>query len=556
MQKLRRYLLGLLPAVSFAGALIYALYAHSAGSAAAPGQCSPVGRLPRVQPDYGQTVIPPNIAPLNFLIKESGTHYFVRIYSKQGRSIEVSSRSPKIVIPQRPWHKLLERSRGEELHFDVFVKQPGEKPPTKTQNTQWDRFLTITSKIAGEDIDDYLVYRRIHPACRAWADMGIYQRNLRDFKESLVLNNGYFGDGCLNCHTFCPNHPDKMLIAIRSSEYGSPELLVKDGMINKIGTKFGYASWHPSGRVVAYSINEVNQFFHSARNEVRDVIDLDSLLAYYLVDSKTAKTSPNISKKDRLETYPAWSADGRYLYFCSAPLSWSDRNVIPQSYDQIKYDLMRISYDLERDQWGELETVLSANQTGRSILLPRISPDGRRLLFCMCDYGCFPVYQQSSDLYMMDLEAAQDQSHERQRVENYKSTDDIGRTTFEYKRLDINSDQSESWHSWSSNSRWIAFSSKRQSGVFTRIYLAYVDEGGNVCKPLLLPQKDPTYYDSCLWTYSVPELIAQPVRVTKEKLARVLRGSQKIPVEMPITMATPKAGTLPIHDEPWQQGRQ
>jgi hypothetical protein len=219
--------------------------------------------------------------------------------------------------------------------------------------------------------------------------------------------------------------------------------------------------------------------------------------------------------------------------------------VIPARYNEIKYDLLRISYDLDRDQWGELETILSAKDTGLSILLPRISPDGRWLLFCMCEYGCFPVYQQSSDLYMMDLKTLAPVSRQ----------EDAGRQ-FAYKRLDINSDQSESWHSWSSNSRWIAFSTKRQSGVFTRIYLAYVDEAGNVCKPLLLPQKDPTYYDSCLWTYSVPELIAEPVRFTKEKLARVLRGSQKISVAMPITMATPKAGTLPAHDEPWQQGRQ
>lgn len=545
MRKLRRYLLPLLLVVPFAGVLIYVLCERKADSAAVPGQCSPVGRLPRIQPDYGQTVIPPNIAPLNFLVQESGTHYFIRIYSRQGRPIEVLSRSAKIAIPERPWHKLLEHNRGQELHFDIFVKPQPTKPSEETQNAQWNKFLSVTSKIAGENIDNYLVYRKIHPACGAWAEMGVYQRNLHSFEESLVLNNGYFGDGCLNCHTFCANQPDKMLIAIRSAEYGSPELLVKDGVINKIGTKFGYASWHPSGRVVAYSINEISQFFHSARDEVRDVIDLDSLLAYYLVDSKTAKTSPNISKKDRLETYPSWSPDGQYLYFCSAPLWWSQRNAIPARYNEIKYDLLRISYDLDRDQWGELETILSAKDTGLSILLPRISPDGRWLLFCMCEYGCFPVYQQSSDLYMMDLKTLAPVSRQ----------EDAGRQ-FAYKRLDINSDQSESWHSWSSNSRWIAFSTKRQSGVFTRIYLAYVDEAGNVCKPLLLPQKDPTYYDSCLWTYSVPELIAEPVRFTKEKLARVLRGSQKISVAMPITMATPKAGTLPAHDEPWQQGRQ
>jgi len=329
-----------------------------------------------------------------------------------------------------------------------------------------------------------------------------------------------------------------MLIGLRSSKYGSSALLVENGTVNNIGTKFGYTSWHPSGRVAAYSINKVILFFHSASSEVRDVLDLDSLLAYYVVGSQTVKTAPAISKKDRLETYPAWSPDGRYLYFCSAPLTWSDLNVIPPDYSEIKYDLFRVSYDVDRDKWGEQETVLSSRDTGLSILLPRISPDGRWLLFCMSNYGCFPVYQHSSDLYMIDLEVAQQTGQ------------------YEARRLQINSDESESWHSWSGNSRWIAFSSKRQSGVFTRSYLSYVDEKGKVYKPILLPQKDPSYYDSSLWTYSVPELIREPVRVTKEKLGRVVRNSRKIPVLMPVTMATPKAMELPGKDEPWLTERE
>jgi len=83
-----------------------------------------------------------------------------------------------------------------------------------------------------------------------------------------------------------------------------------------------------------------------------------------------------------------------------------------------------------------------------------------------------------------------------------------------------------------------------------RSYFSYVDQTGKVYKPILLPQKDPTFYDSCLKTYSVPELVTQPVQATGEKLARVIRGSRKISVDMPITMATPKAGVAP---EPWQQ---
>lgn len=482
-----------------------------------------------ISPDYCGVTLPANIAPLNFLVKENGLQYSVNISSKQGPAIEIYSRTPAISIPQEQWRLLLKANRGEQLRIDVYAM---------TEEGRWSRFAPVINSIAREDVDDYLVYRRIHPVHSAWGSMGIYQRDLRNFDESLVLDNGYFKGGCLNCHSFCVNDPGKMLIGLRSSQYSSSALLVDKGRAQKIGTKFGYTSWHPSGRLAAYSINKVHQFFHSSAGEVRDVIDLDSLLAYYLVDSKTIKTSPQIARKDRLETYPTWSPDGRYLYFCSAPLTWRDRDVIPAEYDRIKYDLVRVSYDVESDRWGEAETLLSAEQTGKSILLPRISPDGRWLLFCMCDYGCFPVHRRSSDLYMIDLDAArQTGSHDP-------------------RRLEINSEDSESWHSWSSNGRWIAFSSKRQSGVFTRSYLAYVDERGKVYKPVLLPQKDPTHYDSCLWTYSVPELVTGPVRVTKEQLARVARSSEAVQAPMPVTMATPKIENAPGRDKPWSTERE
>jgi hypothetical protein len=72
---------------------------------------------------------------------------------------------------------------------------------------------------------------------------------------------------------------------------------------------------------------------------------------------------------------------------------------------------------------------------------------------------------------------------------------------------------------------------------------------GEAYKPLVLPQKDPLFYDSCLDTFNTPELVIGPIPVTGEKLARVVRGSAGVSVEMPITMATPKTGTLPEQDQ-------
>ena len=82
-----------------------------------------VGRPPQIHPDYADTVVPPNIAPLNFLVRESGSRYLVRIRSQQGRPIEVASRSGRIAIPERAWRELLDSNRGGRLH--ALVRSAG-----------------------------------------------------------------------------------------------------------------------------------------------------------------------------------------------------------------------------------------------------------------------------------------------------------------------------------------------------------------------------------------------------------------------------------------------
>jgi hypothetical protein len=479
--------------------------------------CTQIAHEPKIAPDYSGIVIPYNIAPLNFKITEKGQNYYVKIHSNHGSAIEIASKTGLIQIPLRKWRSLLNLNKGNKLLINVYVKDEGKK---------WHQFQSITNSIAKEDIDDTLVYRFMKPIYKWWKDIGIYQRNLTNYDVSQVLQGRSLGGGCLNCHSFVGNSPDTMTIGLRSQTYGSHTLLAQNGKARKIGAKFGYTAWHPSGRMAVYSMNKVRQFFHTGGLEVRDVVDLDSALLCYHVESEEVSCPPEISEKNRLETYPTWSPDGRYLYYCSSPILWQNRNIVPpENYDKLKYDLRRISYDIETGQWGQVETVLSADKTELSILLPRISPDGRFLLFCMCQYGCFPIYQPSSDLYLMDL------------------------ATGDYRKLNINSKYSESWHSWSSNSRWIAFSSKRRDGSLTRTYLSYVDETGRVHKPFIIPQKDPTYYDSLLETFSVPELIKGSIKTNKFLLARAARSEAPQVLDIPITAATPQAGTF----EPWQE---
>ncbi len=203
-------------------------------------------------------------------------------------------------------------------------------------------------------------------------------------------------------------------------------------------------------------------------------------------------------------------------------------------YDRIQYDLVRIAYDVETDKWGQIEIVLSASQTGKSIGMPRVSPDGRWLTFCLMDYGYFPTWKQESDLYVMDLQAPPQGGQ------------------FAFRPLDVNSDKSESWLTWSSNSRWIVFSSKRLHDVFTRLFISYVDADGKAYKPLLLPQEDPDFYESCLELFNTPELVIGPPPAAGETLAKVFRSRDGTTVSIPATMATPIARPAGSTRASWQ----
>lgn len=438
-------------------------------------------RPPRFSPDYSGVVIPPNLAPLNFVIEEADVvRHKVRIIPVRGEPVEVSGKSNSVVIPLQPWKKLLEADAGQPLYMDVFVQN---------DKGGWRNFDRVTNAVSSDAIDGYLVYRLLRPAYNIYGTLGIYQRELGNYDERPLLENRSLEEGCLNCHTFLQHRPERMALHIRHKESGNPMLLIRSNEVTRVDKTSGYLAWHPSGRLLTFSVNRFALMFHTA-GETRDLFDSASDLGIYRVDSNLVVTPPAIAQPDRLETWPSWAPDGRHLYLCSAPKLKMER------YKQVRYDLMRVSYDIDHDRWGEPETVVSARETRLSAAEPRVSPDGRWLLFCLAPYGNFPPYQAGSDLYLLDLSSRQ------------------------MRRLEINSDQSDAWHCWSSNGRWVVFSSKRRDGLFTRPYFSHVDQEGRFSKPLLLPQRDPSFYDSFVRTYNLPELIQSPVTVTPDELAR------------------------------------
>jgi dipeptidyl aminopeptidase/acylaminoacyl peptidase len=486
----------------FAATLILpALFVLSACQAHWPEDAQPVSRRPVLYPDYGETVIAPNIAPLNFEIKESGVRFLARIAGEKGGSVDVSSRDGRIVLPARAWKQLMAQNRGAAVRVTITVQDEGGA---------YRRFDAVRIDVAQEEVDRYVVYRLIPPVDHYSVLMGIYQRDLEGFSERPVIENQNFSvglDGCMNCHSFRRNRPDRMSLQIRSATFGRSMVVIKDGVPQKVDTSASgfskspaaYQDWHPDGRHIAFSVNRVMPLEHTIGDH-RDAWDNDSDLAVYDTDANQVSTTHDIADPDRRETWPSWSADGRYLYFCSAP------QVPMTQLNEVRYDLMRISYDAATGTWGRRETVLSAADAGMSAAQPKESPDGGWLLFSLSDHGYSPVYQPTSDLYVIDLKRG-------------------GRQPL----TALNSSRSDSWHSWSSNGRWIAFASSREGGVLSRIYFSYFDRNGQSHKPFVMPQQDPSFYESYTLTYNVPELIIEPVPVSPSQLGRAITAKAPLP---------------------------
>ncbi|WP_167608761.1 TolB family protein [Maribellus sediminis] len=440
--------------------------------------------LPHIKPDYTALTIPFNIAPLNFKVVDENEACVVKVVGADDQGFTVQSKNSIIQFPERKWKKLLSENKGKEISFQVFVKQSGK----------WLKLKSFSNQVSAQEIDPYLYYRLLYPGYESWTEISIVERSLDSFKEKVVIENNVVGQNCVNCHAFNNQNSDDFMFHMRGNLGGT---YFADGDdLKKVNLKTPemqngatYPRWHPSGKFVAFSSNKVVQQFHSMDNKKIEVSDLNSSLVMYDVAKNEMMQVPVDPDKQFMDTYPEWSPDGRYLYFCRAKQIAEDYD-----YQDTKYNLCRAEFDPETRSFNAPELVFDAEAIGKSVSFPRISPKGDVLVFTLHDYGCFSIWHKEADLYSIDL------------------------ADFQVTKCEGNSDFTESYHSWSTNSSWLVFSSKRDDGLTARPYISFVDENGNTSKPFILPQKDPEFYDEFIKTFNIPEFATADVHFKPGKL--------------------------------------
>lgn len=465
----------------------------AACSAQLPSEYDEKDELPRIYPDYVGVTVPANIAPLTFELDEEADGMIARYQRDDLEVVCMDKMQPSM----SQWQQLT--AQAGEISVDVFARH-GER---------WTHYRPFTITVSADSIDPWLSYRLIPPSYVSYEALTISQRCLENYDERVIYDNmlcGFEVDGqCINCHSYQQYNPERMQFHARQTHGGT--VVAYDGHLKKVNMQNDsilsagvYPAWHPWLKLIVYSTNLTHQSFFTTSRDKVEVYDSASDLIAYDLDNDEVTNIEN--RADELEVFPAWAPDGRTLYYSSAHFvrndSISDATAdIIAHYDSLHYYIYRKSFDPETRRFGPRELVVGAG----SALLPRISPDGRYLLFSVADHGVFHIWHHDADLWMMDLQTGESRPLE-----------------------EVNSPDTESYHSWSSNGRWIVFSSRRDDGMFTRPFFAHLGADGRFSKPFELPTADPDYHRQFLRSYNIPEFMSGPVTYGPHDFARVLKG--------------------------------
>lgn len=395
-----------------------------------PEKASSQAEEPEIFPDYRDVTVPVNISPLNFRLTREADHQYVLITGEKGGRLECDGQRSLRFDPDA-WRKLLEENAGSSLTLTCSSREAGG----------WKTWKSFQIHVDERPIDSHLVYRLIEPGYEKWHIVGIYQRDLESFDEKTIIRNDMTGYNCINCHSFCMNDPNRMMLHMRAVHDGT--YIIRGKEIERLKTKtkqtisnLTYPYWHPSGKYITTSVNDIKQFFHAVKEKKMEVFDLESDVVVYDVEQHKILSAASLITKDAFETFPAFSPDGKWLYFCSAPA-----REMPADYDKVRYHICRVAFDAE--------------------------------------------------IRMLELETRQP----------------VDMTL-------LNSADTESYHSWSSQSDWVVFSSRRDNGLYTLPYICRIQADGRPAKPFLLPQEDPEKYDYQLYSYNLPELVTGEVTIS------------------------------------------
>jgi tetratricopeptide (TPR) repeat protein len=311
----------------------------------------------------------------------------------------------------------------------------------------------------------------------AWRLLDIGQPHSRLMMEGLPT--------CVNCHSFSRDgsmlaldvdgpQNDKGLYGLVHVQKGT--VIRNEDVIHwssfaeeRASKRFGFMSqiW-PDGQYVVTSIENPGSHMRNFDERLFNGFYSDygfgqvfyptrGILAWYSRATGKLKPIPGADDPRFVQTSAFWSPDGKYLVFSRAEAKapyYPGQKLATYANDpnetQIQYDLYRIPFN--NGNGGVAEPVEGASNNGMSNSFPKVSPDGKWIVFVECKNGL--LMRPDSRLYLVPLQGGRARS------------------------LSSNTPRMNSWHSFSPNGRWLVFSSKGRS-LYTQLYLTHIDQNGN-----------------------------------------------------------------------------
>jgi hypothetical protein len=295
---------------------------------------------------------------------------------------------------------------------------------------------------------------------------------------------------CANCHSFSRDgklfgmdidvNQDKGAYAL--SKVSSNMVLTSDHFITwsdfnrwDEGKSMGlFSRISPDGKYVASTVKEKSFFAMIPDIEFSQFFfPIRGLIACYRIKERKIFALPGADDPNYVQTCPEWSFDGKYIVFARAGTKGKLEAIVGDKdfFDiepgerisdlnkkyPFRFDLYRLPFN--NGKGGTAEPLPGASHNGKSNYFPKFSPDGKWIVFTQSSNGL--AIQPDSKLFILPAGGG------------------IAR------KMKCNTDTMNSWHSWSPNSRWLVFSSKKNS-PYTELFLTHIDENGIDSPPVLI----------------------------------------------------------------------
>ena len=474
--------------------------------AAAPAAADATGaRLRITYPQEGTLFPPESVAPTFVWKDETGSvdRWYVVVRGNTGGDLLKAA----VDVPRwRPSEESWKQIKQQSSERDAEVIVAGVNRTKRATVLSSARVHVRTSK---DPVGDSLFYREVPlPFLKAVQDPSRirWRFGTIDMESGppIVLHDLPV---CGNCHSFADNGSVLGLDVDYGNDKGAYAIMpVSKHMVmndEKIITwadykradgelTFGLLSRvSPTGRYVISTVKDRSVFVALPDIMISQLFfPIKGILVVYDRETKTFAALPGADDPQYVQTNAVWSPDGKYIVFARAKAYYAkrleqqnsalvDEKDVPEFTVEKKpflYDLYRIPFN--DGKGGTPEPLEGASGDGMSNFFPKYSPDGKWIIFCKAK--SYMLLQPDSELYIIPAAGG------------------VAR------RLRYNTARMNSWHSWSSNSRWLVFSSKVNT-AYTQLFLTHIDENGNDSPPVLLER-----FTSPDRAANIPEFVKLP----------------------------------------------